>query len=873
MKSLRVKVTAIVLILAMSMTFMPAYAASVFNDVPDNHWAQSPIPYISDMAKRQFLLGYPDGTFKPDQSVTKSQALLIASRIMGYNNPENAGLVEFALGKYETALKDYTFQYKAEVSYLMFWGVLTPTTVGNYISTNNVDAPLLRHEAAVLLTHMLGKNAVSTATASATAAGIYADNETIPAQSRPFVNYATQVGLMKGMGENKFSPNTPLTRAQLSTIMYRVDETMDLQFVEGTIEDSEDTIENNISVQKITIRTPTGETLSRRFNDYTTIMLDGDVVRVTAYKKGQTVRLYQQNYGSGAEATVRTRFVTGLSSSIPVENKDELITGFVVSTKVNTDGTYALTFMPDGSYTEKAYTITNATVIYNELGINVGVASVVANAYARLAATNGVVTALNLEDKTKRIYGYLESVEQTLTLGASATKVTLSYIDAAGKKQTAPFTLSANALLLLNNKMVTYTALKEGMYCALVMVGEQVKVLSALEAFYIDGVVAAIASELVNGKATPFLTINTADMRSARYEIASDCKVARSDGKTLYTDFAVGESIRADINKGMVVALTHSNDVYALFASYELGTTVNPAAIVVNVTQNGVNKSYELGSSVQLYRGGVRCLIDAFAKGDEVVIKLTDGKISRMETRVAETLTGTLQNIKLGTIDSPTTVYLDVLVKDTQTLRTLSVGTGCKIERAGKAATVNDLIVGDVVSLRLSGDVINALTVTDVANRVTEGTVKEVTFGQSVKFTIADKDGKTSTYMADNSAKCTTDSRTGTVNDILVGYSVRVVLSGDTVKEVYITTPKLTSPVTGKVLSTDATAGTIRITQDNTNLVVTVVVPMSVYTNFVDGTGSGVTYSINSVTNGMKLIVVGNGTINAFTATTITVVP
>jgi hypothetical protein len=51
-----------------------------FSDVASNHWANQ---HVIKMGLRNVVAGYEDGTFRPDESVTKLQALAMAVRNMG----------------------------------------------------------------------------------------------------------------------------------------------------------------------------------------------------------------------------------------------------------------------------------------------------------------------------------------------------------------------------------------------------------------------------------------------------------------------------------------------------------------------------------------------------------------------------------------------------------------------------------------------------------------------------------------------------------------------------------------------------------------------------------------------------------------------
>jgi hypothetical protein len=56
---------------------------TVFSDVPASNWAAG---YINAAAQSKVILGYPDGTFKPDKKVSYAEAFTMALRALGYGN-------------------------------------------------------------------------------------------------------------------------------------------------------------------------------------------------------------------------------------------------------------------------------------------------------------------------------------------------------------------------------------------------------------------------------------------------------------------------------------------------------------------------------------------------------------------------------------------------------------------------------------------------------------------------------------------------------------------------------------------------------------------------------------------------------------------
>lgn len=82
----------------------------------------------------------------------------------------------------------------------------------------NPSAPITRQEAAKMLT--LTAKALGMDTNAVTAA--YIDNESISDWAKPGVNYVTAYGIMTGMGDGAFAPNSPYTREQAFVTMLRL---------------------------------------------------------------------------------------------------------------------------------------------------------------------------------------------------------------------------------------------------------------------------------------------------------------------------------------------------------------------------------------------------------------------------------------------------------------------------------------------------------------------------------------------------------------------------------------------------------------------------------------------------------------------------
>lgn len=61
---------------------------SLFTDVKSNHWA---VEYIKTAVDNGWLLGYLDGSFHPDNTITLEEAATVALRLLGYTSADLAG--------------------------------------------------------------------------------------------------------------------------------------------------------------------------------------------------------------------------------------------------------------------------------------------------------------------------------------------------------------------------------------------------------------------------------------------------------------------------------------------------------------------------------------------------------------------------------------------------------------------------------------------------------------------------------------------------------------------------------------------------------------------------------------------------------------
>lgn len=79
-------------VLMFALTPVKAQQAKIFPDVAANHWAAA---QIKELSQSGVIVGYPDGTFKPDDNVTRAEFASMAIRALGQEHTTVAQPVNF----------------------------------------------------------------------------------------------------------------------------------------------------------------------------------------------------------------------------------------------------------------------------------------------------------------------------------------------------------------------------------------------------------------------------------------------------------------------------------------------------------------------------------------------------------------------------------------------------------------------------------------------------------------------------------------------------------------------------------------------------------------------------------------------------------
>jgi hypothetical protein len=195
------------------------------------HWAREA---IDDMSDKKIVNGYSDGTFKPNNEMTRAEFIAVVNRMLGLKNESSRYIPDISR-------QDW---YYADVRKAVEAGILKGDDTG-YIRPNDT---ITREEAVVVLAR---------AFKIADAIGIdisYSDRSEISDWAKTNVYTFVRYGYLNGYDGNIIRPKSPITRAEALTIIKRIiPNILTENIYKGIIQGNTLLYENNIVLNQVVI--------------------------------------------------------------------------------------------------------------------------------------------------------------------------------------------------------------------------------------------------------------------------------------------------------------------------------------------------------------------------------------------------------------------------------------------------------------------------------------------------------------------------------------------------------------------------------------------------------------------------------------------
>lgn len=555
-----------------------------FADVK-GHWSES---YVNAMVENGYIKGYEDGTFRPDQTISNTEALILLSRMLGVESSEYAQSAKNALSAYSSVLSRYDTDYKNEVAYLLYRGVISTSDLDTYISDSNKNNALLRYQCAILITKLLG--AQEEVQGSVFISSSYSDTAEIPSEARPYVEYVRDAKIMEGMGYDSygdpiFGPLHSVTRGQMAKMLSSLINELNITSVTGTIQD--------VSGSSIDVENNTYE-----IADKTIVKVNGGDADISDLDEGMDVMV-----------TVVRGEVSMIEAYAVASPVIETVKGVIVSASTASTGKSITVSDPGDSTDRTTYDVDDDVKVLINKAVD-AYSRLKKDQYVELTVKNGIVSQIEVIDKEESIAATLVSVN----LNSKTPTVTVE--DIRGNRTT--YTCSADGVSVSrNNLSANLNELVVGDNLTLrLSYSEVVKITATSATQTMSGKISYVTHTESGSK----LGIDVDD-KTSEYSVSSSATIKIDGTDSTVYNLRPGSSIQFKADSTMITRIETSSSVARTSITGKV-TAVQSSYNLLFVEEGGREITIVVNSSTNIIKStsGSTMKLSGINVGDDVTI-------------------------------------------------------------------------------------------------------------------------------------------------------------------------------------------------------------------------------------------------------------
>lgn len=551
--------------------------ASRFSDITDDfEWAKT---YINQMASKGLISGYEDGTYRPDNLVTRQEDISLFARAMGSVDDANEDILDIAEERYGSIVKNYNLGWGiSDIEYMMYRGALKKTDLDTYLKDSEKEAPMKRYEAAIIITKAMGGE--EEALSDLGVVLDYTDAREVPANAIQYVAYATEKGIMEGMGDGTFSPNTPVTRAQIAVMLSRTVDKVDYSFDKTVIKD--------IDTGARTI-TAGDDEKAYIYTDDTKFKTTGDEAQAKDIQGGvDAVLTFSGN----------KLLYVDVVSAIP----DQTVTGRYVS-YATTSGKTTIRITEDESGESVGYECdTDVTVTYQ--GSPATVRSFTKGDVITLELHNGKVVKITGDNKETTITNAtVENVDIT-------DDVTITITHANSEYDGKTYNVASDVSVKKNDSTVGLDSIYPGDKVKLTLqYGVITKIVATSTTKTVEGTIRSLT--IASPQSTMTVSVKGQDVD---YVIPADVEILVNGNEGSLYNFRVGDAVKITTDSGAITKI--------------VATSTQESSGNITGVVTGINTSYGV---VSIRPDGSEISTQVFCKDDSTTVVSAEGKTKKMK--------------------------------------------------------------------------------------------------------------------------------------------------------------------------------------------------------------------------------------------------
>jgi len=696
----------------LSVMVVPAHAAQ-FNDI-ETHWAKS---YIEDMARRNLAKGYPDTyhpgeySFKPEGKMTAAETLLFCARATGldtYTQDQIARDLESEMDVLphddDPNTNDMRDWAGREMAVAVETGVLSLAELGALAGSGALSRAITREDICMYLVRAMQLEPL--ARGISTYPLNYKDVGQISESLKPYIYVLTNYGVVKGTDLGLFNPKGTVTRAEMTTMLYRALKTMselgiEVELSEYTSYDWRSGVITAVSqlangTTAVTVSDELTQALSQQIVTSSTVIFKDNMRgelrdlregrhvrfnlsssgRINEVRLGGTEQVFDGNFVDLTQGAL-TLEIGGVHRSFQIDRFTKVAVGDTVVTRGELDE-YA------------AYTSARCWV--DEMGH---------------------LAAVRFNGGTQQLEGLLESV--SVVQGETR----LGLIRFNGEKST--YTLSAGSPITVNGQLRALNSYDIGAHVQLRVRNDDVTRAESAQADTLSKYLQGPIQKTRSTGVTKVVTIrNVFTNKNEEYTISTSAPV------TYYPSEGVREAWSpARVEKGWYVTALVSNtgagmELITMIEAYPASTQAQGRLTAIGrdkVTTLTVAKpdgesvvyTLDMEDLPIVTRNGVRASLVDLRTGDQVTLTVRYNEVTQIEaTSQSANLTGKITGLKQSVTDGWTmSVRLDDATEQTFTL-----DSSVSVTLEGKSANIGALKLDQTVALVTDGNTLIAIDIT-----------------------------------------------------------------------------------------------------------------------------------------------------------------
>ncbi len=568
--------------------FIGVASASTFPDVlsPDHDWAAT---QIEEMTTLGIIKGYTDGTFKPDKSISKIEAVLLFARVAGFADANNSKIVELANDKYAAVLDAidlgaYT-NYKKEIAFLLYKNVLSADTIEEYLGDSKYLDEFPRSDAAILIANLMGADVKEISASSLD----FADASQIPDEAVKYVSYVVKEGLMNGVqkddGTVVFDAEKALSRAQVCVLLYRIIDKLNISAEAGIV----DSFDTEAGVLEFT--NAEGREKSYVINEDVKVIINGENANPSEILSNSDV--------------VVVRHGKDIYSVDIISPKSNITVKGTVNSVVKSSAYVKVSITEITTEEVKTFYALDADFEVTTDGVKDKFESIKVKDYVVIKLLGSDIVSIDRQTAEATVQGTIVKINLTSPVG-----LTVRTVDEITEEETvSEYTVSDSAVIRRNGKSVSLREILAGDRVVLTITrGEITKIVATSTSGNVTGTITAIK---IAAQSEITLSVNSNEQT---YAVAMDAtyKVAGSDA-TIY-----------DLRLGNVVALTLSGTTATKIEQTSASSVTTKTGVI-----ESTSSSYGYINIVSFDAGAVSEQIFAAKTGSNISAKILNGETGK----------------------------------------------------------------------------------------------------------------------------------------------------------------------------------------------------------------------------------------------------